>query len=622
MTSGSGWQPQGLGGALVPGGRLAGYLIEEQIGAGGMAVVFRARDEMLGRLAAVKVMAPALASDQEFRARFLRESRSVAAVESPHIIPVYAAGEAGGVLYIATRYVSGGDLGHLVRQSGGTLAPALAVTLTGQVAAALDAAHAAGLVHRDVKPGNILVESAPGREPHAYLSDFGLSKSSLSASAGLSVTGQFLGTPEYCPPEQIRGGAVDGRADQYALACVAFALLTGVPPFHRADTIAIIFAQLNDPVPSVTALRPELPTAVGGVLERALAKSPADRYQTCGEFAAALRDALPQRGPATVTGWGAGPGPDKHALLAAAPPGAPSMPVPPAAPSATPASVPSLPDTAAAMRPESDPGTMTVNRPGGGADPAPPPTNGRQSPPPPANGGLLVTGLVLALVTSIINLSVPFVGSGGDLAARGISLYQPVCLATFLAALVALMLPARRWPLACAVLGANVIAFAFATWDVLAIPPELDIIGNGYLLATTVGLAGTAIGILTTIVLAVAIFRHATPGGQADRRPGRPLRVALGCAAVLAAVGWGLLWGSSGYAPDTGEVVVGVIAAVLAIVLALRLRNPAEGGALLVGWSVMTAGVLTGPGESTSADYFVLFLTVILAALYMRRRVA
>ena len=361
MTSGFTWQSQGPAGLVVPGSRLAGYLIEEQIGAGGMAVVFRARDEMLGRLAAVKVMAPALASDAEFRARFLRESRAVAAVDSPHIIPVYAAGEAGGVLYIATRFVPGGDLGHLLAQSGGTLAPALAVALTGQVAAALDAAHAAGLVHRDVKPGNILVESAPGRQPHAYLSDFGLSKNSLSASSGLSVTGQFLGTPLYSPPEQIRGESVDGRTDQYALACVAFVLLTGVPPFKRPDTIAIMFAQLNDPVPSVTALRPGLPAAVGGVLERALSKSSGDRYGTCGEFAAALRDALVQRGPATVTGWGATPGADDHAR---------------------PGEVPPVPGTAAAMSRENDLGTVTVSRPGAGADPVTPPADGRQPPPP------------------------------------------------------------------------------------------------------------------------------------------------------------------------------------------------------------------------------------------------
>ena len=618
MTSGFAWQPQGPVGAVAPGGRLAGYLIEEQIGAGGMAVVSRARDEVLGRLAAVKVMAPALASDEEFRARFLRESRSVAAVESPHIIPVYGAGEAGGVLYIATRFVPGGDLGQLARRSGGALAPALVAALAGQVAAALDAAHAAGLVHRDVKPGNILVESAPGREPHAYLSDFGLSKSSLSAGAGLSVTGQFLGTPEYCPPEQIRGGAVDGRADQYALACVAFALLTGAPPFHRPDTIAIMFAQLNDPVPSVTELRPGLPAAVGGVLERALSKSPADRYRTCGEFAAALRGALAQRGPATVTGWGAGPGPGDHAWLAAAPPGQSSTPTPTptpaAAPEAGPALAPPRPDTEAAIRPENEPRTMTVKRPGGGAGPAPPPADRRQSPLPSANGGLLVTGLALALAADAINFSVGYLGN--DSAARG-QIAGPVCVA----ALAGLMLPARRRLLACAVLGASVIAFAFATWDALAIPSE---VGTPYygLLATNASLAGTAIGMITAIVLAVAIIRHATPGSQVAGRPGRPLRVALGCAAVLAAAPWAFIWGGSGYAAYTGETVVAVIAGLLAIVLALRLRNPAEGGALLIGWSVMTAGIRGGSGESQVVGYSALVLTVILAAVYMRRRVA
>ena len=620
MTSGFTWQPQGAAGVLVPGGRLAGYLIEEQIGAGGMAVVFRARDEMLGRLAAVKVMAPSLASDMEFRARFLRESRAVAAVESPHIIPVYGAGDAGGVLYIATRFVSGGDLGRLMRQSGGTLPAGLAVTLTGQVAGALDAAHAAGLVHRDVKPGNILVESAPGREPHAYLSDFGLSKSSLSATTGLSVSGQFLGTPEYCPPEQIRGQAVDGRTDQYALACVAFALLTGVPPFHRPDTIAIMFAQLNDPVPSVTELRPGLPGAVGGVLERALSKSSGDRYRTCGEFAAALRDAVALRGPATVAGWGAVPGPGDHIQGAAAPPGPPPMPVLlPGAASATPASVPSLPDSAAATRREDDPPTMTVKRPDGDGELTPPPA-GRRQPPPPAAGGLVATGLVLALVTSAVDLATGLLSRG--YAAHGLFLIcGPAYLAISVAALVALVRPARWRPLTCAVLGANVIAFPFAAADA---PNGLNLIHYSRL--GDVSLAGVAAGMLTATVLAVAVLRHATPGDQSARGPARTLRFALGCAAVLAAAGWalGLVWGRS--TPSNYEAIVGVIAAVLTIVLALRLRNPAEGGALLVGWSVLTAGALSWPGGSVQIGHFAaemsLVLTVILAAVYMRRRAA
>lgn len=307
MTSEFADQPDGFFGKLGPGSRVAGYLIEEQIGAGGMAVVFRARDEVLGRLAAVKVIAPSLANDEEFRARFLRESRTIAAVDSLHIIPVYAAGEAEGLLYIATRFVPGGDLAMLMRRSGGRLAADRTASLIAQVASALDAAHAAGLVHRDVKPQNILVDTVPERPEHAFLSDFGLSKGTQSSTA-LTVSGQFLGTPDYSAPEQIRSEHVDGRADQYALACVAFVLLTGELPFHRPETVATMFAHVNDPVPLVTRLRPELPPAVNDVIVRALAKSAAGRYGRCGEFAAALREALVQARPAAV--------PDPYAWLA------------------------------------------------------------------------------------------------------------------------------------------------------------------------------------------------------------------------------------------------------------------------------------------------------------------
>jgi serine/threonine protein kinase len=281
-----------LAGTLNPRTRLAGYVLEEPIGDGGMAVVYRARDEVLGRLTAVKVIAPELASDEEFRVRFLRESRAAAAIQSRYIVPVYSAGEESGVLYLAMRFVAGGDLGRLVRKSGGTLTPTLTATLVTQVASALDDAHAAGIVHRDVKPGNILVESASEEAAHVFLADFGLAKSALPDARGLSASGLFLGTAKYSPPEQILGRTVDGRADQYALACVAFALLAGDPPFYGGDTIATMDAQVEDLVPAVTSLRQELPAAADSVLERALAKSPADRYPTCGEFAAALRDAL------------------------------------------------------------------------------------------------------------------------------------------------------------------------------------------------------------------------------------------------------------------------------------------------------------------------------------------
>jgi WD40 repeat protein len=291
-TPSMGAQAVGTQGILMPGSKVAGYVIEEQVGAGGMAIVYRARDDVLGRLVAVKVLAPALASDEEFRARFLRESRAVAAVDEPHIVPVYGAGDADGLLYIATRFVAGGDLSRLQRAADGPLPPAQAADLVSQVAGALDAVHAIGLVHRDVKPGNILVERIPGRREHAYLSDFGISKSTAAGATGLTAVGRFMGTPDYCAPEQVVGGLVDGRADQYALACVAFSLLAGTVPFGYGDALSRLFAHVNTPVPALTAIRPEVPAAVNGVLTRGMAKNPAERYESCAAFALALRGAL------------------------------------------------------------------------------------------------------------------------------------------------------------------------------------------------------------------------------------------------------------------------------------------------------------------------------------------
>jgi hypothetical protein len=275
---------------VAAGSRVAGYLLVEQVGAGGMAVVFRARDEQLQREVALKVLAPGLGADPGFRRRFAHESLAAAAIDDPHIIPVYAAGESDGVLFIAMRYVPGGDARTLVLRDG-PLPLERAAAIISPVASALDAAHAAGLVHRDVKPANMLVDVRANRPDHVYLSDFGLSKGAL-ASIGLTGTGQVMGTPSYMAPEQIEGTAVDGRTDQYALACAAFELLTGEPPFPRDQGIAVLHAHLSQQPPPLASRRPGLPAAADEVLARALAKAPANRFGSCHEFADALRESL------------------------------------------------------------------------------------------------------------------------------------------------------------------------------------------------------------------------------------------------------------------------------------------------------------------------------------------
>ena len=275
---------------FAAGSQVAGYWLEWQVGAGGMAVVFRARDERLKRQVALKLLAPALAADEGFRQRFLQESQAAAAVDDPHIIPVHDAGEADGVVFIAMRYVPGGDVRSLVRRAG-PLPPARADAIISAVASALDAAHAAGLVHRDVRPANILLDTRHGRADHVYLSDFGLSKVALSP-ANLTSSGHLLGTADYISPEQVKGEPVNGRTDQYALACVAFELLTGAPPFHRDDSLAVIYAQATEPPPLLTSRRPDLPPEADQIFATALAKVPADRYSTCQAFAEALGEAL------------------------------------------------------------------------------------------------------------------------------------------------------------------------------------------------------------------------------------------------------------------------------------------------------------------------------------------
>ncbi|WP_328483799.1 serine/threonine protein kinase [Streptomyces sp. NBC_00377] len=282
----------------LTGRRIAGYRIEHEIGRGGMAVVYRAHDLRLDRTVALKLLAPELVRNDVFRKRFTHESRVAAAIDHPHIVPVFEADETDGVLYIAMRYVEGSDLRHLLDREG-PLPPATAVRIAAQVASALDAAHDHGLVHRDVKPGNILVARGTDSDhpEHVYLTDFGLTKKSLSLT-GFTTVGQFVGTLDYVAPEQISGQPVDGRCDVYGLACVVYECLAGRPPFLRDDDMALLWAHQNAEPPPLTAARPALPASVDTVFARALAKSPESRHSTCGAFVAALRSsAAGERGP-------------------------------------------------------------------------------------------------------------------------------------------------------------------------------------------------------------------------------------------------------------------------------------------------------------------------------------
>jgi streptogramin lyase len=278
--------------SLESGGVVGGYRIESLIGRGGMASVYLAEDGRLKRKVALKILSPELAGDDAFRRRFVDESERLASVDHPNIIPVYEAGQDDGHLFIAMRYVDSTDLKELIA-SEGHLSPERAVSIVTQVAGALDAAHAKGLVHRDVKPANVLVAvgSSGDGSDHAYLSDFGLTKRTQETS-GLTRTGSFMGTIDYVAPEQISGTSVDGRTDQYALACVLFQCLTGRTPYPREDDAAVLYSHLSEPPPSVTATDPSLPPAIDAVLAKGMAKELDDRYANCLEFARAARSAL------------------------------------------------------------------------------------------------------------------------------------------------------------------------------------------------------------------------------------------------------------------------------------------------------------------------------------------
>ena len=345
-------------GSLAPGqfgvgSRVACYRLEEPLGRGGMAVVYRAYDTRLERRVALKILAPELARDESFRKRFIRESRAAAAVDHPNIIPIFEAGEADGVLFIAMRFVGGRDVRTLIGEHG-KLPVARSCDIVAQVASALDAAHAHGLVHRDVKPANMLRDAAAGsgNADHVYLADFGLSKHSLSSS-GLTSQGEFLGTLDYVAPEQIEGRVLDGRADQYALACSAFEMLTGTPPFQHDETLATMWAQLSAAPPALTSRRPDLPAAVDEVMAKALAKAADDRYGTCLDFTAALRRAMNPEPATAIPGMAE---PARDGIRAARPPD-------PAAAGAAAAGAQGLPAAAGTAGRPLMPGTGVARRP-------------------------------------------------------------------------------------------------------------------------------------------------------------------------------------------------------------------------------------------------------------------
>src|SRR3954447_21529620 len=289
MVDGQAWAE------LSEGDEFAGYRIERRLGRGGMGILYLALEAGLQRQVALKLIAPEAAADEVFARRFAEESRIAASIEHPNVVPIYAAGEDEGVPWIAMRYVAGSDLGRRLAR-GGRLEPGEGVGLIAQIGSGLDSIHAAGLVHRDVKPANVLLSGEPGAE-HAYLTDFGVARN-VATESGLTQTGRFVGTLDYVAPEQISGGSIDARVDVYALGCLLFKLLTGEVPFPKDGEAARLFAHLNDPPPAPSLYVPEVSMALDDVVIRAMSKSPDDRYPSAGDLGRAARAALRGESPA------------------------------------------------------------------------------------------------------------------------------------------------------------------------------------------------------------------------------------------------------------------------------------------------------------------------------------
>ncbi len=434
---------------VAVGSTFGDHRIEEVIGRGGMGVVYKAEQQRLGRTVALKVIATEFSHDSDFRARFERESRTTASIDNPHVIPLFEAGEEDGLLYISMRFVRGPDLGQLIGTEG-RLDAERAIRILEQLADALDTAHSEGLVHRDIKPGNILIEQRP-RGEHTYLTDFGLTKQAGSQS-GLTKTGMMVGTLDYMAPEQFEGRRLDARADIYALGCVLYEMLTGEVPYPRDSEPEKMYAHLNLDPPSVRESVADLPTEIDAVVQRAMARKPDDRYLSVGDLAEGARSAIEGRDLARPersvgTGAAAVPGAEPVAPVAppsAAPPGPIQVPVggpaPPARPPET--HIEGSPETTVGAPPGGQAPPPPGFAPGGSPQHAPPPPGLPPQGPPPQPGlpqggpvvppashkkagsllPLILAGagvLVIALIVGILALTGVFGGGDEDLSETG-----------------------------------------------------------------------------------------------------------------------------------------------------------------------------------------------------------
>jgi serine/threonine protein kinase len=413
------------GAHLERGAEVGGYRIEGRIGQGGMGIVYRVTNVALNRIYALKVLAPELAEDEQFRGRFQREMRIAASLDHPNVVRIHYAGEQDGLLFLAMDYIHGEDLRGLILRDG-ALDPSRAVELQSQIASALDAAHANGLVHRDIKPGNVLLTIRDGEE-RAYLTDFGLAKRS-NTLAELTMTGSVIGTADYMSPEQVVGEPTDARTDVYALGCVFFQMLTGKVPYEREKTLATMFAHVHDPPPPIEAPLADRYPEFTPVLERALAKRPDDRYPSAGDLA---RDAMAALGGARFTGPPSmvATGDAKPATVVALP----STPLP------APASVPAAP-SAESVPPAPSADSVPPAPPADSVPPAPPadsvpptPPLGATPPPtgPPHDGGggrrrrYWWAGLGAAAVVAAAVVAIVLLTSSGSTSGPG-QLYEAV----------------------------------------------------------------------------------------------------------------------------------------------------------------------------------------------------